>query len=145
MALLITILFLFLFITGLTRDWDDDFNAFLVFMFIAGLFLTAIFGGLVINGRTIQAKIDMYQSENTKIEEDMNTLVKQYMDYESNTYKDLKGDSSITLVSLYPELKSDKLIEQQLDIYVKNNDKIKTFKEKLINVSNYKWWLYFGK
>ena len=87
----------------------------------------------------------MYQEENTNIEESMDLLVQKYMNYESDTYGNLKGESSITLVSLYPELKADTLVAQQLVIYVENNNKIKSLKEKQINISNYRWWLYFGK
>jgi hypothetical protein len=145
MALLLTVVFLFFVIVGFTRDWDEDGCGILVVGFLIGLVITSIFGGLVINGRTIQAKIEMYQEENTNIEESMDLLVQKYMNYESDTYGDLKGESSITLVSLYPELKADTLVEQQLVIYVENNNKIKSLKEKQINISNYRWWLYFGK
>jgi hypothetical protein len=145
MSLLLTIVFLALIIFGVCRDWDDFSVGFFVFMFVVGLLLVAIFGGCVINGRTIQAKIDMYQEENANIEESMDLLVQKYMNYESDTYGELKEESSITLVSLYPELKADTLVSQQLIIYVENNNKIKELKEKKINISNYKWWLYFGK
>lgn len=83
--------------------------------------------------------------ENQNIEEDMNILVEQYMNYESDTYGNLKNESSITLVSLYPELKADTLVEKQIEIYTENNKKIKELKEKIINISNYKWLLYFGR
>lgn len=87
----------------------------------------------------------MYTEENQNIEEDMNILVEQYMNYESDTYGNLKNESSITLVSLYPELKADTLVEKQIEIYTENNKKIKELKEKIINISNYKWLLYFGR
>ena len=67
------------------------------------------------------------------------------MNYESDTYGNLKNESSITLVSLYPELKADTLVEKQIEIYTENNKKIKELKEKIINISNYKWLLYFGR
>lgn len=145
MALLIIIMFLILLIVGVIKDWDEDICVVFVGGFIVGLVLVAFSGGKIINGRTIQPKIDMYQEENSNIEESMDVLIQQYMDYESSTYGNLKGESSITLVSLYPELKADKLVEQQLTIYIENNNKIKSLKEKQINISNSKWWLYFGK
>lgn len=145
MALLLTIVFLSLLFLSVYRDWDEFVIGIFAFLFLVGIILTGSFGGRVINNRTIQAKIDMYNEENSNIEKSMDILIQQYMDYESNTYKNLKGESSITLVSLYPELKADKLIEQQLAIYVENNNKIKSLKEDKINISNYRWWLYFGK
>lgn len=144
MAGLLTIIFLILFIISVCKDWDDEIGGFFAGGFVICLIVTAVFGGLVINGRTLDSKIAMYTEENQKIEEDMNILVEQYMNYESNTYGDLRSESSITLVSLYPELKADTLVEKQIEVYTANNKKIKELKEKLINISNYKWWLYFG-
>lgn len=104
-----------------------------------------ICGGLIIHGRTIQSKIDMYTEQNKEIEQDVDVLVKNYMKYESDTYGLLKGESSISLVSLYPELKSDSLVEEQVSLYMENNRDIKRLKEKQINISTWKWLLYFGK
>lgn len=99
----------------------------------------------LVSGRYIDQKIDMYTEENTNIENQINELVKQYMDYESDTYSDFKGDSAITLVTLYPELKSDELVKSQIDIYTNNNQKIRELKENKIDLKSAKWWLYFGK
>ena len=97
-----------------------------------------------INGKVIDSKIEMYSEENTKIEESISDLVSEYMEFESETFKDLKGDDSITLISLYPELKSDELIKAQIEIYQENNEKIKELKESRLNLTLVRWWLYFG-
>lgn len=95
---------------------------------------------------TIDNKIEMYQEENTNIEQDIDKIVKEYMEHEYNTFADLKTEeSSITLVTLFPELKSDNLVQQQLEIYVANNAKIKKLKEEKIDITKIKWILYFGK
>ena len=99
----------------------------------------------VVEGSVIDNKIAMYQEENTNIETQMDVLVEKYMDYESETLGELKGKSSIALVSLYPELKTDELVKQQVEVYTSNNEKIKELKEQKINLSIWKWWLYFGK
>ena len=145
MTVLLMSIFLILMVIGFCRYWDEEIIACFALGLIVCLIATVFFGALVINGRTINSKIEMYSEENQIIEDDMNALVEQYMTYESDTYGELKGESSITLVSLYPELKSDALVEKQIELYVDNNKKIKKLKEKLINVSNYKWWLYFGR
>ena len=129
---------------------DDDFADVVSFIFIVGSiisFVTIIITlcSYIGDSKTINPKIEMYQEENTAIEEKMDALVKQYMNYEKDTFKDLKVESSITLVSLYPELKSDELIKQQLDTYLANNNKIKELKEAKYNLSPKRWWLYFGK
>lgn len=94
--------------------------------------------------RVIDERIEMYQEENTAIESEIDILVKEYMDYESEVFKDTTTESSITLVSLYPELKADELISSQLNVYLANNRKIKELKEERINGSVTRWWLYFG-
>lgn len=144
MVVLLLVLFMVFLIIGLCKDWDDDFCCGLLFMFLICLIIAAVLGGFIINGRTLTAKIEMYTEENKRIEENINNLVEQYMNYESGIYGELKNESSITLVSLYPELKADSLVTNQIEVYTSNNEQIKELKEKQINISNYKWWLYFG-
>ncbi|MBS4902320.1 MAG: hypothetical protein KHZ96_07550 [Coprobacillus sp.] len=123
---------------------DEDFAGFFLVCFCV-LFVIGIFLGIsVSNGKTIDEKIAMYQEENSKIEKQIDTLVSNYMNYESDTYEKIKSESSITLVSMYPELKSDKLVEEQISVYEENNKKIREFKEDKINLKVKKWWLYFG-
>lgn len=99
---------------------------------------------IMVNGITASEKIKMYQTENKKIENQIGELVKGYMDYESETYKNFKNESSITMVNLYPDLKSNELVQKQMNIYLTNNDKIKELNEKEIDTKIGKWLLYFG-
>ena len=89
-------------------------------------------------------KIAMYQEENAYIENQIDMVVKQYQEYETDIFESANVDSPMVLVSLYPELKADTLVQEQIDIYVANNQKIKELKEKKINGNVYRWWLYFG-
>ena len=107
---------------------------------LAILFLTIS----VSNKRTIDERLAMYQEENAKIEQQIDILVKDYQEYESGVLADASSESAITLVSLYPELKADQLVSSQLDIYVRNNEKIKSLKLEQINSNVVRWWLYFG-
>lgn len=93
----------------------------------------------------IDDKIKMYQEENTRIEEQIAVTVEQYQDYETEIFTEVKPESSITLVALYPDLKSDTLVQTQLEVYSENNKKIKELKEDDIDGSVKRWWLYFGK
>lgn len=92
----------------------------------------------------IDDKIAMYQKENTKIEEQIAETVKQYQKYETDIFTEVSPDSSITLVALYPELKSDTLVQSQIEVYIKNNEEIKNLKTTKINEPISRWWLYFG-
>lgn len=135
---------IFLIITVLVACGDDD-AAFIPGLATIGflvLVVISIFN--IVEGKVIDDKIAMYQEENTSIETQMDVLVEKYMNYESETFGELKGESGITLVSLYPELKADELVKQQVEVYMNNNKKIKELKESKINLSKWKWWLYFG-
>ena len=142
MSIVLFIAFLIVTIVAFTIDEETSF--FPMLLLVGSIVLIAVSAFCVINGRVIDSKITMYQEENKAIETQMDVLVDKYMDYESKTLGDVKGESSITLVSLYPELKSDELVKQQIQVYTENNDKIKQLKEEKINVSVWKWWLYFG-
>ncbi len=111
--------------------------------------LIALIALLVIMGnvaelRVIDEKIDMYEEQNIQIESQIAECVKQYQEYEGGIMTEVKPESYITLVSLYPELKADALVNKQIEIYISNNEKIKELKEFKINGSIYRWWLYFG-
>lgn len=45
---------------------------------------------------------------------------------------------------MYPELKSDELVSNQIDIYNSNNKKIKKLKLQKIENQKAKFYLYFG-
>jgi len=99
----------------------------------------------VVGSSAMEKKISMYQQENKDIESQINELVTNYMKYENETLTKFKIESSVTLVSMYPELKADALVKSQIGTYTKNNNKIKKLKEDKIMRSVYRWWLYFGK
>lgn len=99
----------------------------------------------VTNLRTVDARIEMYQEENTRIEQQIAETVQQYQQHETDIFTEVAPESSMTLVALYPELKSDALVQQQIEIYISNNEKIKELREEKIQGSVNRWWLYFGK
>ena len=88
--------------------------------------------------------IQMYTDENNKIETQMDTIVKNYMQYENKTVTTIAPKSGIQLISLYPQLKSDKLVSNEMQIYLDNNNKIKELKQQQIDKRICKWWLYFS-
>lgn len=99
----------------------------------------------VLNRVNIEKKIALYEEENTKIEQQIADTVKQYQEYETGIFTEVSPEDSITLVALYPELKSDTLVQSQINVYVENNKTIKELKSSAINASVYRWWLYFGE
>lgn len=108
------------------------------------LIVAILLGIKISQTSTIDIKIEMYNAENTKIENQVANIVSKYQEYEEKTFEKVTPEDSMTLVSLYPELKSDKLVQEQIKVYINNNNKIKELKEKQINGKVHKWWLYFG-
>lgn len=128
-------------------DSEDLSEAMQVIGFITiviSIVVIIILGIFVSKLNVIDDQIAMYEEENTRIEEQIATIVKQYQEYETEIFSNAKSDSAITLVSLYPELKSDSLVSSQIEVYVKNNERIKELKEKKITGNVLRWWLYFG-
>ena len=112
----------------------------LITIIIAGVYMM----NNVQEGKVINKKIALYEKENKELEEKIEVTVKSYMDFEKETYKELKVDSYMNLVNLYPELKSDKLVQKQISTYQVNKNKIVELELEKINVKKSKWWLYFG-
>ena len=111
---------------------------------IISIIATIILGITVRQLGVIDQKIAMYEEENTKIETQIAEMVEQYQQYETDIFTEVKPESSMTLVSLYPELKSDTLVQSQIEVHTANNHKIKELKETQIDGPVYRWWLYFG-
>lgn len=94
----------------------------------------------------IPAQIAMYEEENALIEEKVSNTVTKYMEYEKGIVIEVSpDDDAFTLVSLYPELGSDVLVSNEIEIYVSNNNQIKELKSEALNIPNYRFWLYFGR
>lgn len=134
------------------KNYQLDSHSFFTFMsWVSGIVVLGSFisfcslSTTVSTENTIDEKIKMYQEENANIEKDIDKVVKEYLKHEHDTYADLKNESSITLVTLFPDLKSDNLVQQQLNIYVRNNSTIKYLKEEKIDIAKKKWILYFGR
>ena len=69
-------------------------------------------------------KIQLYTEQNKDIENKVALVVDKYLEHEKDTYAILKPKTKITLASTYPELQSNKLVQQQIQLYNENNKKI---------------------
>lgn len=94
-------------------------------------------------------KIQMCEEENKRIELQVEITVNQYLEYEQGIIDKIdiskySGDKLLLISQLYPDLKANTLLQQQLELYVKNNDQIRKLKLDKLNNSKWKFWLYFG-
>ena len=127
------------------NDTGEVFSGFGSLISVVALIGIIINIGILINGRTFDDKIAMYEQENAAIEQSVDVLVKDYYKHESDTYSSLKPENAVLFASAYPELQSNELATKQLEIYVENNNNIKELKKDQINLSKNRFWLYFGR
>ena len=129
----------------LSKKYDIEWINVFTMIFIALVILFCLLGiPGTIDSRYTDQKIQMYQEENEKIEEDVSVIITQYMKHENETFDMSKIESSTVLIQMYPELKSNELVSKQIDIYNENNKKIKKLKLEKIKNQKAKFYLYFG-
>lgn len=127
------------------EEWPTYVLAISVLTFAISFVATIVLGIGYSNNRVIDKKIAMYQEENQHIEEQIQTVVDNYMQYESDTFDKITGEGDpITLVTLYPELKSNELVARQIEVYQENNQQIKDLQCEKLDHQVEAWWLFFG-
>lgn len=112
---------------------------------IAAFVIAIIMSVELVESTVIDDKITMLCEENSRIETQLATIVEQYQSYETDVFQNVAPDSAMTMVVLYPELKSDTLVQAQMEVYVANNEAIKELRLEKLHEQIYRWWLFFGK
>ena len=146
---MLTLIFIILIIVTakLAEDWDWEevsicTGALAVFAGIAVISVTACL--VDVTYRT-DKMIQIYTEENEEVEKKLENAVQNYMQYEKDIMISVSPDTdTISLISLYPDLKSDKLVESEIETYISNNDKIKELRAGKTKKSIYKFLLFFG-
>lgn len=110
---------------------------------VFAFFIIGMIAGLEYQPK-ITEKIAIYEQENQQIEEQMATLVEDYMEFELGVIKECKPEDAMTLVTLYPTLTSSTLVSKQMETYTQNMYEIKTLKSQELTQEVIRWWLYFG-
>ena len=125
---------------------DTSWNVATFGLILSVCFFVAIIvlGFVVKSLSVIDDRIAMYEEENTRIEQQIADVVEQYQKYETDIFMEFAPESAVTMVSLYPELKSDSLVQAQIEVYTENNKTIRNLRDKQIKGNVYRWWLYFG-
>lgn len=126
-------------------DYDESLFVIIVMDIMCIVAMVILLGKLFNVAYVIPNKIAMYQEENAIIEERVSSTVAKYMEYEKDIiYEVTPSDDTMILISLYPELSSDELIKEEINVYVSNNNKIRELKDTELDKSIYKFLLYFG-
>jgi ABC-type transport system involved in multi-copper enzyme maturation permease subunit len=117
-------------------------------IFIVFLFSTVITAG-VYNYRnsTIDNQLSVLEEQNQLVLSQIEPLVQQALEYESNTYKDFKLDAAkvIAFTQLYPDLKANSFLNKQIDVILANQQEIKQLKLNKASLNAYHFWLWTPK
>lgn len=123
--------------------WGAGIGFSAVIFVVIGIAL--IFGAEALaTSKKIDAKIEMYTEENTKIELVITETVEKYLEHEYKIYDSLQGEDIQTLLVVYPEINSNELVKHQIEVFIENNNQIKELKNEKINLATWKFLIYFG-
>lgn len=127
-----------------------DEDAFSIGGFIAACVILAItlimLGGYDCTKTTADKKIAVLEQRNEEVIKQIEPLVKQYLDYETSTYKELKPNADkLIALSQYPELKGNEFIQTQIQVILENQKKITELNLEKAELNAYQLWLFMGE
>ena len=130
------------------KDRFNDDNGFT----IGGAVLTVIsiiglcvcWGTYSFHKNTIDSRLEVIEEQNTIILAQVEPVVQKALEFESNTYKELKISSErlIALGNMYPNLKDNTFIQTQLQIIISNQSIIRNLKLTKAKMNAYRFWIW---
>ena len=96
---------------------------------------------------TATAQLEVLNSQNEIVLAQIEPLVQQAMNYESNTYKEFKltPENIVAFGNMYPQLQANAFIQSQINIIVENQKEIKDLKLRIASLNAYRLWLFTKK
>lgn len=96
---------------------------------------------------TANAQLEVLNSQNEVVLAQIEPLVQQALNYESNTYKELKltPENIVAFGNMYPQLQANSFIQSQINIIVENQEEIKDLKLRIASLNAYRLWLFTKK
>lgn len=98
----------------------------------------------VSSGFGIQEKIQIYEDQNTQIEQSIDAAVQAYCEHEQITYVQMSDGAVALVAAAYPELASSELVKTQMEVWTSNSSELKDLKSKLVDFNKARYFLYFG-
>lgn len=147
MLYILLLIGLILIILGITQC-EDALTGLGAAIFVVFIFVTAIVAGLYnYDKSTIDSQLPVLEEQNQIVLSQIEPLVQQALEYESNTYKDFKLDAAkvIAFTQLYPDLKANDFLNKQIDIILTNQAEIKQLKLAKATLNAYHFWLWTPK
>lgn len=96
---------------------------------------------------TASSKMEVLVEQNETVLSQIEPLVQQALNYESDTYKEFKltPENIIAFGNMYPQLQANSFIQSQINIIVENQNEIKNLKLEIASLNAYHLWLFTGK
>lgn len=119
-----------------------------ILLFVMVLLVTTV-AGIKYNSikSTANAQLEVLTSQNEIVLAQIEPLIQQALNYESNTYKEFKitPENIVAFSNMYPQLQANSFIQSQIDIIVENQKEIKDLKLKVASLNAYRLWLFTKK
>ena len=146
MLYIITFILILIFIIGIIHDNDVATPAFVFSIILIGVLIVV---GVSYNNikSTAASKLEVLNEQNELVLTQIEPLVQQALNYESNTYKELKltPENIVAFGNMYPQLQANSFIQSQINIIVENQKEIKDLKLKIASLNAYRLWLFTKK
>ena len=96
---------------------------------------------------TTDSRLKVLTEQNELVLTQIEPLVQQALNYESNTYKELKltPENIVAFGNMYPQLQANSFIQSQIDIIINNQNEIKNLKLQKASLNAYHLWLFTKK
>ena len=150
--MLYIILFVFIFCIIISSKCSYDLEEILVGIGLVGFIGTIIALLIVVSNynsikSTANAQMEVLNSQNEIVLAQIEPLIQQALNYESNTYKEFKltPENIIAFGNMYPQLQANSFIQSQINIIVENQKEIKDLKLRIASLNAYRLWLFTKK
>jgi len=132
--------------TDYRGDSITDQPTFILGIFIGVLSLIAIlscWGVYSYRTETINSQLEVLESQNAIILSQIEPVIQKALDFESNTYKELKvnPENIITISQIYPDLKDNSFIQTQLNVIINNQQQITQLKLNKATLNAFHFWI----
>ena len=149
--LLILVVILWIIAIFTTSDYKGDFISdqptFILGTLIGVPSLIAIlccWGVYSYRTETINSRLEVLETQNEIILSQIEPVIQKALDFESNTYKELKvnPENIITISQIYPDLKDNSFIQTQLSVILNNQQQITQLKLNKATLNAFHFWIW---
>lgn len=146
MLYIILFIFILIFLISYIHDSDTAMPVFFFTCLITGVLIGV---GTSYNSikSTAASKLEVLNKQNEIVLAQIEPLVQQALNYESNTYKEFKltPENIVAFGNMYPQLQANSFIQSQINIIVENQKEIKDLKLRIASLNAYRLWLFTKK